>query len=533
MTDGASHRTSERRGKRTRQRNRQETLPVWLTVEKLAFHRKVMHEREVKHQEATARQKAHLDAVYAANKERLRVAAEQARQCGLLRAAIGRLEDHPLDDGLAQVVLDQTLPIDQPLREDMVQALYRSFLSRAPTQLEMEVFFRDVFTTQVPLPYLADHPMALDEKLYPRLDLQGQLCAILVAAVEEHASALRRMQEFLHLHGEAAMVLLLRAADRAGVLEYLPWQIQYRVAITWLVAGDARVRTVPWKSEVVTALAVAQATDRVSARAALDGLFDMVASRAYLNTDPLDFTPLVPPCRNKAVSCTHCEGSRWMSDAAYCPTLRGPCTLDLRGASPTIMRIDGPAWIRPNLTLPPAQWSVLELLHHAGLKPKELYPELRNDEELVSRLGGWLNRLNKIRSRLRCQTCSTIMHPRKKYAKFMAKFPVTVFACEHHPIPVKLTDCWLCDDIIDSRDSPISDGQSTYNICCRCGAGEEGKATIGRRCPTCGQGPMRLKTRATVNGRRQMLECSRSGCSCLIDVFPKQKRYLAPELVQA
>lgn len=220
-------------------------------------------------------------------------------------------------------------------------------------------------------------------------------------------------------------------------------------------------------------------------------LFDTIAKNAYLSTQELDWTPLVAPCRKINLPkletvCVHCQGQPWKSDQVWCAELRRGCALPPSGS----------AWVSADPSLPPYQWSLLELLDFVGITPMQMYAieGLRSNEDFQKVLGGWLNRLNKIRDRLTCRTCGAIMYPDHGYAKFLAAYPVTIFKCKQHPLPeVKITHCWLCEDVIDSRDSRFQDAGTNFNLCIRCGAGEQKRKSIGRICPKCGQGPMRLR----------------------------------------
>lgn len=510
---------------------RERPLPPWLTPEKLAYHEAVMERRHAKFQAQVAARKEAERAREMEARERRRVLRERQRSAAELRAALTLIVERPLDEALTQSLLKDTWQMEDADREALVQGLYCAGATRALTAGEAELLNRDVLQTRVPLPFIAGHRFMHLDALYARLDTKSQLYVNLHGLLEGRQVSSRLLAQVAAQEQDMMPMLATAARSSATLVERLPWQVQYRVAMTWLVNGVSLPFEVQWHPRVNTALTVAQATTAAVARRALDLLFDQVAESAYHSTEPLDFTPLVPPCRVPGVSCTHCEGRPWRKEPgmAYCPTRRGGCRLDRPVPDPA----SGPpglAWISPNPALPPHQWSVLELLHHAGFAPRQLYPELPSDEEFISRLGGWLNRLNKIRMRLQCRACQKIMQPRKEYAKFLAKFPVTVFACTDHPAPIKITQCWLCDELIDSRDSQFFDGASTYNICRNCGAGEREKATIGRRCPNCGHGPMRLSTTSSLAGRRQVLRCGNPGCKHEIKVTPKQRPYLAEEI---
>lgn len=142
-----------------------------------------------------------------------------------------------------------------------------------------------------------------------------------------------------------------------------------------------------------------------------------------------------------------------------------------------------------NLDLEWYQWSLKELLSYAGIVPYRV-EGLSRPNEYVNKLGGWVNRLNSIRQRLKCSYCGTPFKPNLKYAKNLAKFTTTVLSCinddNNHDKNIYFNQCWHCKEIIDSRESNVYiDG---YYLCIHCGAGpiENSEYIIGSTCPKCG-----------------------------------------------
>ncbi len=132
-------------------------------------------------------------------------------------------------------------------------------------------------------------------------------------------------------------------------------------------------------------------------------------------------------------------------------------------------------------------WSLLELIEATGVVPD--LPELQKPDEYVSKLSGWVNRLNEIRERLRCSVCKQMMIPNYKYAKNLARYNMTVASCqsgEGHDQNIYLNHCWACREIIDSRESRIQ-VEKRY-ICIHCGSGPQKSDTYtqGDICPKCG-----------------------------------------------
>ncbi|MHB8630294.1 MAG: hypothetical protein ACYDEO_29410 [Aggregatilineales bacterium] len=183
-----------------------------------------------------------------------------------------------------------------------------------------------------------------------------------------------------------------------------------------------------------------------------DLLQSYIIEVAWLSESPLDVNSLLPPCLPEKVD--YCEGRKWdkvdkrtrkRSKTVFCPRLGGECT-----------PFDG-ARIAADTSFDWEDWSLLELLAAAHIQPD--LRELRSPEEYVPKLSGWINRLNEIRSRLKCSKCGEIMRPNYAYAKNLARYNMTIVTCgkgRDHDRDIYLNHCWGCEaQIIDSRESPF------------------------------------------------------------------------------
>jgi hypothetical protein len=229
---------------------------------------------------------------------------------------------------------------------------------------------------------------------------------------------------------------------------------------------------------------------------------EYVVQRAWDLSEPLRLDPLLPLCRSHVVR--YCEGRPWRTDEeqaadsprasrAFCPREGYPCALlgdvrDVRtgGFDEAPRKLSG-ARLYPDRSRPWKDWSLLELLQACNVVPE--LEGLQNPDEYVPKLAGWANRLNEIRERLKCSVCGRMMTPNVTYAKFLAKFNVTVVSCQYgdsHDKDVYLNECWACGQVIDSRESKIrKDG---YYVCIHCGSGpqQSDDYTQGDICPNCG-----------------------------------------------
>lgn len=221
-------------------------------------------------------------------------------------------------------------------------------------------------------------------------------------------------------------------------------------------------------------------------------LTQYVIEQAKSSTEFLELDPLLPYCQPTEVSVKYCEGKLWKTKegtCAYCPRTRKRCELfepNKRGNSNSDLY---GARIYAQCSQDWRNWSLLELFKLAGIEPS--LPGLKIPEDYVPKLAGWINRINEIRSRLKCSVCKEIMPHNIEYAKFTAQFRVTVFSCKHgsgHDHNIYLNECWGCGEIIDSRESKYQSAEDKYYICIHCGSGTQhsNSYTQGDICPKCG-----------------------------------------------
>jgi DNA-directed RNA polymerase subunit RPC12/RpoP len=204
-------------------------------------------------------------------------------------------------------------------------------------------------------------------------------------------------------------------------------------------------------------------------------LQNFVVQKAWKSAGAIDLTPLLPPCAyGKYV---HCEAQDWekMRDKGTVWCRGGPCER---------------SHMTGNMELPLNKWSLPEILQALNIEPP--VEVVSNPREYVTKLGGWINRLNDIRDRLKCSTCSEFMRPHGSYSKNLARYHTTVAHCTNPKCPdsgkgVYLSHCWACHEVIDSsRETPIR-VEGRY-LCAHCGSGPRESDTYsqGDRCPACG-----------------------------------------------
>jgi hypothetical protein len=198
----------------------------------------------------------------------------------------------------------------------------------------------------------------------------------------------------------------------------------------------------------------------------------------------------------------HRHGGINQPRTAFCPRLSThQCVL----YSPDIKQ---PSWtsysgarLFPEVRLDWKNWSLMELLRDVDVIP--VLPGLEDPNTYVQKMAGWVNRLMEIRERLRCTKCRRIMKPNVKYAKFLAKFSMTIASCPHgigHDQNIYLNECWGCREIIDSREGKHR--IEGYYLCIHCGCGPRDSATYwpGMICPKCGAKPMAETYRSVTQG---------------------------------
>ena len=205
---------------------------------------------------------------------------------------------------------------------------------------------------------------------------------------------------------------------------------------------------------------------------------DFVIMQAW-DITPINLDWLLPECDKGIV--TYCEGKLWPCDKAphrvYCPRTKRSCNSER-------------VW--PQMDLPIRKWSITEILSYFNIQPR--LSDVKRSEEYAARLGGWLNRLNEIRERLKCRGCGGPLVSNMKYSSNLAIFNATVFSCKmngiDHDKNIYISHCWACGKVIDSRVDSVKDKDNFY-LCLQCGSGSKRNDGVqGKLCPKCGDSRM-------------------------------------------
>ena len=151
-------------------------------------------------------------------------------------------------------------------------------------------------------------------------------------------------------------------------------------------------------------------------------------------------------------------------------------------------------------------WRLLELLEALAIRPeleglRDYDGRISKATAYVLKFSGWVNRLNKIREHFLCRSCGEIMVADQQYARFNARYNVTVIKCRIDVAhgEAYLNHCWYCEEVIDSRDNlySVPDKEGRKYLCLQCGSGpmEHDKYAQGDICPKCGfEGMKTLRT---------------------------------------
>ncbi|MEH1897261.1 MAG: hypothetical protein V7K94_18555 [Nostoc sp.] len=243
-------------------------------------------------------------------------------------------------------------------------------------------------------------------------------------------------------------------------------------------------------------------------------LINSVIKYAKNSTEPINIDPLLPYCKPIEVKVKYCEGKLWdkkeiqtagepkIVTSAYCPRVRKNCNLfEPNKKANSNFGLYG-ARLSAECSQNWENWSLLELFKAVNIVPS--LPDLKRPEDYLPKLSGWINRINEIRSRLKCSVCEDIMPHNIEYSKFSTKFRVTVFSCKHgngHDHNIYLNECWGCSAIIDSRESRYQSPEKNYYICIHCGSGTQHSKTYtqGDICPKCGTIGMKV----SLNNKRK------------------------------
>jgi hypothetical protein len=231
-------------------------------------------------------------------------------------------------------------------------------------------------------------------------------------------------------------------------------------------------------------------------------LQDYVLEQAWTSSAPLLLDTLLPYCRPGKVR--YCEVRPWplpehkegqLFTRTFCPRVRSSCGQFIPSQDTYHKGTLTGARLYADCNQSWEDWSLLELLEATGVIP--VLHQLNRPEDYVPKLAAWINRLNELRQRLRCSHCDQIMIPNMRYAKFLAKFGMTVASCgkgEPHDTNVYFNECWACDGIIDSRENKVS--VEKYYLCLKCSSGPQSSSiyTQGSLCPKCGSTQLSRQT---------------------------------------
>lgn len=225
-----------------------------------------------------------------------------------------------------------------------------------------------------------------------------------------------------------------------------------------------------------------------------------IVNLALQSLDPILPVGVLPDCHPGVLS--FCEGKPWpiserplpkngKESRAFCRGGKG-CQV-LWQQAPNCSRKG--ARLYPETALDWENWSFFELLEKAGIEPKLDDNQLAYSREYIPKMAGWVNRLNEIRSRLKCSVCQGVLTPNLGYSKNLAYYNMTRASCKaawDHDTNIYFSHCWACGKTIDSRESRIQVGG--YYICIGCGSGERNSKDFaqGDICPKCGAKHMKV-----------------------------------------
>lgn len=174
----------------------------------------------------------------------------------------------------------------------------------------------------------------------------------------------------------------------------------------------------------------------------------------------------------------------------FCPRTRSTCDRSLLGQKFTDCWRNNPKkyW---------GFWNLQDFIEDIGVEPR--IEGIFNPKEYVYRLNGWINKLEEITERLKCQKCRKVMVSNFKYSKKInAVYNNTVAKCAdyngdktEHDGDTYFSHCSGCGRIIDSRESIIKQEKDNtgYYLCIHCGRGDKNHPTFkeGDKCPRCGE----------------------------------------------
>ena len=269
---------------------------------------------------------------------------------------------------------------------------------------------------------------------------------------------------------------------------------------------------------------------RLGSPAPLSEVHEMITMHvqhvAWESTEPLDMGPLFPRCPIWHVEVTYCEARRWKTpqgdwkldgdgrELVFCPRTRGICKTTIKGD------LHG-AHIHPIKDLHWTEWSLIEFFSSLDIYPRSR--SLNENDLYLMKMAGWINRLNEIRERMKCEDCSKTLVPNNRYAFHPAAYNSTVAFCPfNHGDQIYFNHCWNCRRIIDSRESCIR--HEGYYLCINCGSGpmpnnQRTSFKQGEICPKCSTPRM-----SKVHYHEQLMVCRNKTCGHQIHLNGRMER---------
>ncbi|WP_370294355.1 cold shock domain-containing protein [Rossellomorea marisflavi] len=255
-------------------------------------------------------------------------------------------------------------------------------------------------------------------------------------------------------------------------------------------------------------------------------LTEYITEAAWNSTEPLDLGPILPSC-SVLSDVKYCEARRWPAEEggwksnnageeiAYCPRQHNSCVVN------TVHSLCG-AHVKGLPEISWDNWTLTDLFKDLGINPTSKSIN-RNDTYLL-KIAGWVNRLNEIRERMKCEHCGKTLIPDTKYSFYPARYNSTVARCpDGHDNGIYFNHCSNhdCNHIIDSRESSLKFDR--YYICIYCGDIPKYSResffdedpfhisfpfTPGDMCPKCGEEDM-----LELEGNEEIKRCSNPACT--------------------
>lgn len=173
----------------------------------------------------------------------------------------------------------------------------------------------------------------------------------------------------------------------------------------------------------------------------------------------------------------YCEGRFWKSQPFYYSDTNKPTTeiYDFFWCKNSMCAKVNDEY---NFDLPFYNWTLQEI--------NQLF-KINLDRLAVVHLAGWLNRMQTIFDRLKCNECNTFLRPKAYTPHILGYYAVPLFICVNekcscHNKEVRFTHCRGCSKILDSRECTICNNCKWLicddQECHKCGCGANYSPTI-------------------------------------------------------